>query len=241
MNEHDTAPVEAQPAPKQASRWEDYIDVFFSPAELFRRRAADRVGPPLITLLVACLLLYLIMIPANTMIVRASIPPEQQAQMGQTGLKIATYFGGVATIIYFLASTAAAAFVMWLVGRVADLRTEFSRTMLIATYAAFVVLLMQIVTGVLLLVRGDANLDIVRDLSFGPLRFFGSREMDPLPMAALRRFELAFLWRAALWAIGIRVIYKTGWGRAILIAAITWAVMFLPDLIGAAFSGARGG
>ncbi|HEX6307362.1 MAG TPA: YIP1 family protein [Longimicrobiales bacterium] len=244
MSEHETVSGQAEPVDRSASRWEDYIDVFFSPFELFRRRAQDRVGPPLLTLLGLAMLFYLVLLPANTMVVRSSIPAEQQPQITDNMLRIMTYAGVLTIPVYFAVSVAAAAFLLWLGGRVADLRTDFSRTMLIATYAAFVLLLLQVLGGVLVLIRGDVGLDVVRHLSFGPLRFVGSRDMDPLLMAVLRRFDLFYLWQAALWAIGLKVIYRTSLIRAGLIAAAAWLLFIIPGLISAAFNfgpGAQGG
>ncbi|HEX6133629.1 MAG TPA: YIP1 family protein [Longimicrobiales bacterium] len=235
MSEHETVPGQAEPV-ERVSRWEDYIDIFFSPVALFVRRAQDRVGPPLLTLLGLAMLFYLVLLPANTMVVRSSIPAEQQAQISDNMLRIMTYVGVLTIPVYFAVSVAAAAFLLWLGGRIADLRTDYSRTMLIATYAAFVLLLSQVLGGVLVLIRGEAGLDVVRDLSFGPLRFVGSRDMDPLLMAVLRRFDIFFLWQAALWAIGLKVIYRTSLARAALIAVATWAIFVLPGLVSAAFN-----
>jgi hypothetical protein len=80
--------VDTEAAPEKASRWEDYVDVFLSPVDLFRRRAADRVAPPLITLLILAVLVYLAMMPANAMMMRAAMMdnPEVADAMGQFGV-----------------------------------------------------------------------------------------------------------------------------------------------------------
>lgn len=232
MTEPQTVPTQEAAEPEKASRWEDYIDVFFSPAELFRRRARDGAGVPFLTLLVLGLVFYFLLLPANMMVVRASIPPQAQAQFSERALNFMTYGGSIMIPVVYSIMIVCAAGLLWLGGRVADMRTEFSRTLLIATYAAFVILLQQILGGVLVLVQGGVGLDIVRHLSFGPLRFVGSADMDKLQMALLRRLDLFFIWQAILWAVGLRVIYKVGYARAGAVAFATWLLFAIPGIIG---------
>lgn len=230
--DHDDVTTQADQEPTAtASRWEDYIDVYFSPFELFRRRAHDKVAPPLLTLLALGILFYLIMIPANRIVVRGSIPPEQQAQMPEGMVSMMTYFGVIGVPIMYLLMTAAAAALLWLGGRIADIRTDFSRTMLIATYASFVLLLSQILASVLVIVAGEAGFDMIRSMSFGPLRFIGSPDMDKTLVAILQRLDIFAIWQAALWAIGLSVIYKVSMARAAVIAAVVWIIFAVPGII----------
>jgi hypothetical protein len=157
----------------RTSRWEDYIDIFFSPAELYRRRAQDRVGPPLVTLLLLGVFFYFVMLPANRIIMQ------------------------------------------------------------ITTYAAFVYLLSQVAGGVAVLLHGE-GLDLIRHTSFGPLRFVGHPEMDPVMSAVLRRFDLFTLWQTVLWGVGIAVIYRVSRMQAAAMAGITWMLLALPAIVMAA-------
>lgn len=234
MNDSETVTTQAEPAPESASRWEDYIDVFFSPFELFRRRANDRVAPPLLTLIALGIVFYLVMIPANRIVVAASVPPEARAQMGEGMLRIMTYGGVIGVPIMYALMTAIAAALLWLGGRVADIRTDFSRTMLIATYAAFVLLLSQILGSVLVIVGGEAGFDMARSMSFGPLRFMGSADMNRMLMALLQRLDIFAIWQAALWAIGLSVIYRVSMGKAAAIAAVVWLLFAVPGVVMAA-------
>jgi hypothetical protein len=241
MDQDETVPTQAEPEKEKASRWEDYIDVFFSPFELFRRRAQDKVGPPLLTLLALGIVFYLVMIPANRIVVRGSVPPEAQAQMNEGMLNVMTYAGVVGVPIMYALMIAIAAALLWLGGRIVDIPTGFSRTMLIATYAAFVLLLSQILASVLVMVGGEAGFDIIRSMSFGPLRFIGSADMDKTLVALLQRLDIFAIWQAALWAIGLSVIYKVAMARAAAVAAVVWIVFAVPGIImGALGIGAPG-
>jgi hypothetical protein len=231
IDDRDALP-EAQPAREAASRWEDYVDVFFSPAELYQRRAHDRVAPPLITLLLLALVFYFVMLPANSMVMRASVGdnPDAAEMMDRFGT-LFQVLGSVFVPLTYLVMLGFAAGLLLLVGRFAGIRTAFSRTLLIATYAGFVYLLAQIAGGVAVMLHGDAGLDVVRHLSFGPLRFIGGAEPGPVVTALLRRFELFTIWQTVLWGIGIAVIYNVSRARGLVVAFITWAVIALPAIL----------
>lgn len=232
--------AEPQAPPAKVSRWEDYVDVFFSPRELYERRARDRVAPPLITLLVLATAGYFLMLPANRLIMMASLPddPQAAAAMEQMGT-VFQLIGGVFVPLTYVVVLATAAFLLWLVGRFAEMRTEFSRTMLIATYAGFVYLLAQIAGGLSVLVQGEAGLDMIRHTSFGPLRFVGSTEMNPVLTGLLRRFDIFNIWQAVLWGIGLSVIYRASRAQAAATAFAAWLLFAIPGIIGAALTAMR--
>lgn len=242
--EDQVTTTQAAEQQEKTSRWEDYIDVFMSPVELFRRRAADRVAPPLITLMLLAMVFYYVMLPANSTIMRAALAenPEAAAAMDQW-VNLFQIIGGITVPITYLVMIGFAAFVLWLVGRFAELRTDFSRTMLIATYAGFVLLLAQIAGSVAVLLHGEAGLDVMRHMSFGPMRFVGS-EASPLVAALLRRLELFTLWQVVLWGIGIAVIYNTTRARAATVAIVSWLLITIPSALMAMLNlgqNARGG
>jgi hypothetical protein len=219
----------------KVSRWEDYIDVFFSPAELFRRRAADRVGPPLVTLLVLGVVAYIAALPVAGMMMRAATAanPEAAEVMAGMGTVFALIGGLVVPITYLLVIVSAAA-LLWLAGRLVDVRAEFSRTMLIATYAAFVYLLSQVASSGAVMLHGEVGLDVVRHTSFGPLRFVEHAAMNPVLVALLRRLDAFAIWQAVLWGVGIAVIYRTTRAQAAVTAAGTWILLAVPGIVWAA-------
>lgn len=231
----DEVSTAAEPETEQASRWEDYIDVFFSPAELFRRRADDRVAPPLITLIVLALVFYVVMLPANAMVMRASVAqgtnPDAAEAMATMGTIFQVIGAIMVPIMYFIviASTAA---LLWLIGRFADIRIDFGRAMLIATYGGFIYLLAQIAGGVAVLIKGEAGLVVARDLSFGPARFLATADTPGALLGVLRRFEVFAMWQAVVWAIGIREIYRTTTARAAVVAFMTWLLFVIPGILG---------
>lgn len=220
------------PPEEPTSRWEDYVDVFLSPAELFQRRAADRVAPPLITLLALSVAFYFILLPANGMAMRASV--GESAEAAEMMERFGTLFqmlGSIFVPITYLIMLAVVAALLLVVGRFAEIRTAWSRTFLIATYGGFIYLLAQVAAGVSILVHGEAGLDVVRHVSFGPLRFLGHADMEPVLTAILRRFDLFILWQAVVWGIGVSVIYRVSRARGMAVAFATWALMTIPAVV----------
>jgi hypothetical protein len=227
-------------APEHSARWEDYIDVFVSPTALFRRRAHDSVLPPLLTLFAIGLLFYVLLLPANGMVMRAGARDEDAlAAIDRMGTFMAVAGAVMVPVLYSMV-IGTAAFLLWVGGRVADISTDFGRMLLIATYAAFVYLLSQVFGGAAALLHGEAGLDLVRDMSFGPLRFVGNESMNPALMALLRRFDIFNVWQAVLWAIGLRVLYGVTAARAAAVAAAAWILFIIPMLVGNALGAGRG-
>lgn len=238
----DQVALEPGATAERTARWEDYVDVFLSPVALFRRRASDKVGPPLITLILLGLFFYFIMLPANRMVMLATVGDDAQALEAME--RMGTVFQVVGSIfvpISYVVTIVLAGFVLMLVGRLAELPTTFSRTLLIATYAAFVYLLAQVAGGVSVLLFGGDTLDIVRDVSFGPLRFLGDSAMSRITIALLQRFEIFTLWQAVLWGIGIAVVYRASRAQAATVAALSWLLLTIPALLLAASGIGRGG
>jgi hypothetical protein len=233
------APHAPDEAPESSSRWEDLIDIYVAPAELYRRRADDRVGPPLFMLIGAAVVLYLVLLPANRLIIPATVPDDPQAAafIEQYGTLMHA-LGVVMVPVTMTLLVAFGALLLWLGARLAGVTLSPARSFLISTYAGYVLLLGQVAAAVLVLLQADGHIDIMRDLSLGPLRF---ADVDSTSAAVplLRRFELFALWQAALWGVGIRHVAGATAGRAALIAGGAWLLYAVPPLLFALFAPTR--
>jgi len=230
------------PPAEEASLWEDFVDVYFSPAQVFARRRDARWGKPMLALIGASLLLYVALIGPNSRIMMASIEqanPEAAAQLGQGRMStIMMVFGGLAVPVMMLLTTAWAAVLLMGLGRLVDVRPSFRQAMVIATYAAFVFLLAQVAIGVMVILQGSGELNAVKDLSFGALRFVE----DPmaLPGAVLplvQRVDLFAIWQAVLWGVGARAMLGASTGQAAGLAGLTWVLYALPQVALGALTG----
>jgi hypothetical protein len=231
-SEEPTQPLSSVDSAGRSSRSEDCIDVFLSPVELFERRAGDRVAPPFITLLVLAFVLYFVMLPANRIVMLASVSDNPQAleAMERFGT-IMQIVGSIFVPVTYAAVVLWSAALLWMVGRAVDIRTTFSRTVLIATYAAFIMLLSQLVVGVLVLIHGEAGLEPARHLSTGVLRFTGDVGMDRAIVPLLQRVDIFAIWQAVIWGVGIHVIHRTRAIHAAAVAAVVWLLFAAPGVL----------
>ena len=221
------APPFHEPAAPQADRWEDYIDVFISPAELFRRRARGSLTHPMVTIALLSMVIYFVMLPLNSAMFEANTQsPDAQEFMEQWG-GLFRLAGGLLVPVTVLLGIAFASAMLWIGTRLASIEVDFRDTLLIATYAAFIYLLQSVAAG-LSVMLADPPLDQVRDLSFGVLRFTGGEGMNPLVIALLGRIDLFVLWQALVWVIGLRVLGRTSTGRAVAAAAVAWLLTGIP-------------
>ncbi|HSJ14304.1 MAG TPA: YIP1 family protein [Longimicrobiales bacterium] len=220
------------PAPP-ASRWEDYIDVYFSPSELFARRAHDRALPALVTLIALGAIAYYVLFPANGIIMRASMPPEAAVPEAQRFITVMAYLGGIMVAITHLVAVLWAALLLWGIAHGVELRPSFRQALLIAAYAGFIYLLAQIAGGVLAMIYGE-GLSPMRDLSFGVSRFVDPESLPRALPPLLRRIDLFVIWQAVVWAIGVRVILHASTAQAAITAVGAWLLFALPSVIGAA-------
>lgn len=236
------------PVERKASRWEDYIDVFFSPGELYARRAHDSVAPAFWTLLLLSLVLYYAFLPVNEVVIRAGMETAraQVAAQGQDPaamagmVRFATYAGGVLGTIMLAIMVFGAALLLWLLARLVDLKATYRQGLVVAVYAGFIYLLMQLATSVLGLVLGDGITNPMGDLSFGLLRFIEPATPPGALEALLRRSELFLIWQAVVWGIGVRVVMGASRAQAAIVAAGTWLLFAVPGVVSAALGLGQG-
>jgi hypothetical protein len=220
------APVE------QKSRWEDYLDVFFAPADLFRRRGNDTLAAPLITVLLLSTAFYYIMLPAQKMLLTASMPPEAQAQMPESMLTIMPLLTGIAVPITYLVTIFIAAVLLWALARMVDRKPDFKQMMVLTTYAAFIPLLGQIAGSVAIMIHGQAGLEPMRHASFGVLRFIDPKSVPGWSLGLLARIDIFKIWQAVIWAIGFSVITQSSRAKGAIVAGAAWLLFALPGMLG---------
>ena len=230
------------PPPKQASLWEDFVDVFFSPSELFARRRDAQWWLPLIVLLAFSLLIFILLLNANERMMMASIEqsnPEALAEMGENARTFMLVFGAVGMFIMLPLMAFWTAFLLWGVGKLFDARPTFRQAMVISVYASFVFLVAQLAMGLLVTLQGTGSLDPVSDLSFGVLRFMSEPgEMSGAIVALLQRVDLFAVWQAVLWGIGLRAMLGASRGQAFGVAGVVWVLFALPQVVLGAIGGA---
>ena len=225
-------------APEKASRWEDFIDVIFSPGELFDRRANDGWFKPFLILSAVCIVLYYALLPVTGGIWEAAVmqnaregaTPEQLAQ----GAKFMKYFGGIFMWVGFLFVIAISAVITKLVSSLVEPAATWRQSFTISTYSMYVAVPQSILIAIAAFIKTQGNGTLsMNDASFGVQRFLDP-QLDPVLRTLVARADLFAIWSAILIGIGLIHVVRMPRNKAFITAAIVWALIALPGLASAA-------
>lgn len=233
----------AVPETTKTSVWEDFLDIFYAPSQVFARRENGSFGLALAVLTIGMLALYFGTRPvlepvfeaeinrqiAASMQQNPQITPEVAEQMRGFGSIMAPIMIGIGTPITVLLIGV----VLWLVGKMFDAQQTLRSAFVVATYAYFPRLLEQVVNAIQGALMGPEALTGLASISIGPARFFDPDATSPELMVLLLRVSLFTLWVTVLLAIGLKITGKISMAKAAAAAAIVWVLGALPQLMGA--------
>ena len=235
-------PVTAAAEP-QASLWEDFIDIFTSPSQVYRRRQNSGFGMPLLVLVV----LFAILIFGTKGLVQPVLDadmarqgaammkshPEITAEQLQKNREIGEKIGPIFILIFLGIAPMITGLVLWLVGKIFDSKQTASQGMMVATYASFPKVLAFVAAAVIAFLSNPERLNGMTRLTLGPGALLDPDKASPVLLALVTRLDVFTLWQTALLAIGLQVTGKVSKSNAYLAAAIVWFIGALPGLIGA--------
>lgn len=239
------APVGAAPSPEaaRASWWEDFIDIFYAPSQVYARRAGSGFGIPMlvVTLLITALAFANagVMQPimdaefarssAAAMRQNPQLTPEMMAKGRAFGEGIAKY----GTIIFMPVGMFLTGLLLWLVGKIFDARESLAAAIMVAAYAFVPRILEGVLAGVQGLLLDPSSLNGRFKLSLGLGRFLDPDTASPVLLALLGRVDVFTIWVTVLLAIGLSVTGRIPRSRAAMAAAIVWLCGAIPQLMGA--------
>lgn len=233
--------LDSAPAPaKSASRWEDFIDIFYAPSSVYERRKNSGFGIPMlvVTVIVGAIMLAnsSAMQPimdaeftrgmATAMKQNPQLTPEMMAKgraIGETFAKIGGFIG--IPIAMFITGL-----VLWIVGKFFDAKQTLAAAIMVAAYAYVPKILESILAGVQLLLMDPASLDGRYRISLGLGRFLDPNTASPMLLALLGRLDVFTIWVTVLLAIGLAVTGRIPRSKAAIAAAIVWLVGALPGV-----------
>lgn len=234
---------ETLPSLPQAKLWEDFIDIFTSPSEVFRRRQTSGFGLQLLILTVVFAILVIgtkaLVIPAlDADIARQGAKmmhshPEVTAEMLQKQQSIGEKFGFIFVIILLPIMAMLTGLVLWLVGKIFDSKANGTQALVISTYAFFPKILALVAGGLIAYLSNPDRLNGMTRLSVGVGAFLDPDKTSPLVLALLTRVDLFTIWETVLIAIGLQVIGKVPKAQSYIAAALVWLIGALPGVLGA--------
>ena len=225
------------------SIWEDFIDIFYVPSQVFARREHGSVWPPLIIITLLSGALFYLNSGALQPIFDAEFDrgmasalrdnPKMPAEAIEKMRAIGTRVGQIGMLVFMPFGMLGVAGVMWVAGKLVDARQTFHAALVVAAYAFAPRILQFAINGVQAMFLDPSQLDGQFRLSFGPGRFMDPDETSPLLLAAIGRLDVFTIWITVLVAIGLAVTGRIPVQRAAIAAVIVWVMGGVPGIFGA--------
>jgi hypothetical protein len=237
-----TVPATSSAAP-QTSLWEDFIDIFTSPSEVFRRRENSGFG---MQLLIVTVLFAIIVLGTKSLVqpvfdaemarqtaqvlkAHPEITADQMSKQMAMGAKLAPIF----IIIVIPISILLTGLVLWVVGKFFESKQMAQAAIMVASYAFVPRIVGTVVGAIIAYFSNPDRLTSAARITVSLGQFLDPDKTSPVLMALLTRVDLFVLWQTALLAIGLQVTGKVSKSNSYIAAALVWLIGALPAVLGA--------
>lgn len=230
-------------ASPKASLWEDFVDIFYQPSEVFARRRDGKFGLALLFLAVTSGILFVLFRNGLGPIFDAEIArsnattlaanPELSAEQLAQGQAMMEKFAGVGYVIGMPIAVVLTGLVLWLVGKLFDAKQSVAAAVMIATYSQFPRLIELCVNAVQGIMMSPENITSRFSVSLGLARFLDSASIHPLLLALIGSVDVFTIWVTILIGIGLYVVAGVKKESAAIAAMLVWLVSLVPALFGA--------
>ena len=220
------------PAPAStAALWEDLIDIFYAPSQVYERRRDGRFGLALVALIVLTALfvglfwnvIQSMFAATAEMSLRAAVAKGQMStEQVQAARNMGGTMGGILAVLAVPIGCLLTAFLVWLFGKLLDAPTKFGQAMAIVTLAQIPRTLSWLAIGLQGLL-GDPDKPIFAYL-IGPTRFMDPESTSHMVLGLLSRFDLFIIWATILIAIGVSVIARVSRAKGAMVALAVWLI-----------------
>lgn len=234
---------DVEPGSGRASLWEDFVDIFYAPSQVFARRADGKFGMPLLFLVVVCAVLAFLTKNAMQPVMDAEFArrsaemmrknPNLTAEQMASGRGFFETFGPIFFAIGITVSVFGTGLVLWLVGKLFDAKESVAAAIMIATYAEMPRIVQILVNAAQGLFMAPEKLTSMYSVGISPARFMDPDHASPVILALASRVDPFVIWITVLLAIGLHVVGKIPKQQAYIAAAIVWVAGVLPAVFGA--------
>ena len=250
-----TPTAEAYEAPASAAKpaplWEDFIDIFYAPSQVFERRRNANPWPMilLITALVTIIgvLTWNSLAPVYEAEFRAmaakqmAANPQMTADAMETGLKFQMgirRWAGVMIPIGILI----AALPVWLLGRIVGAKEmTYTRALVVVAWSSIISVVGALALGLQGLLLDVSTITTPDKLSLSAARFVDKSTTSSFLYTTLKALDVFGLWSLIVMTIGVRVTGRATKNAAIAFAVTWFLVAILFGVAGAAWQAKAGG
>ena len=228
--------------PAAASLMEDFVDIFTSPSEVFRRRMGSNGWVPLAIIVVLSAVLYFatkgLLQPVfdaewarQLAKVSAKDPAAATAMEGSRGM--VEKFGALFVIIGLPISMALTGVVLWLVGKIFGSAATVGDAIMVAIYAWVPRVLSFVASAVIMLMMDPAKVNSMFSATLSAGKIMDPDATSPVLFVLAGRVDVFIIWQTVLLAIGLSVVGKIPRTQAYIAAALVWFLGACPALLGA--------
>jgi hypothetical protein len=232
----------ATPQTPNAGIWEDFIDIFHQPSQVFDRRRNGQFGLALLLLVVFFAVLYIALNNGLAPITDAEIS-KQMAAMAEKNPGMASgdmssargameKFAMFGAIIFIPVGVFLGAVLLWIVARFIDAKIAFAASMMIITYSQMPRLIELVASALQGLFLAPESISSRYSVQIGPARFLDN-DSNQILQTILGGLDLFTIWVCVLVAIGLAVVARVSIRKAAIASGIIWIVGLLPGLFAA--------
>ena len=232
------ARIAAEPT---ASRWEDFIDIFYTPSSVFARRATSGFLLPMLVVTVLTGALYIMNSGVWSQVMdaemsRALAKQSQQltAEQVQTMRRISDTMAKIGAFLFVPIGIFLTGLMLWVCGKFVEAKQTLSQATMVASFAFMPRIIEALVVAVQGLLMDPASFNGRWRVSLGIGRFLDPDATSPALLALVGRLDVFTIWVTVLLAIGLAVTGRISRGRAAIAAAIVWLLGAAPLLLQAA-------
>jgi hypothetical protein len=236
MTESASAAAPAKPA--QSSFWEDVIDIFFQPADVFRRRQNRSVWPPMLFVALSVGVIFfatfntlepaigadIARAGAKAMATNPQVTQEILDKQRSIGENVTRY--GISVVM--LVTMFIVGIVAWLLGKLVGSQQTFQAALVVAAWAYVPRVIGAVIGGVQGLLMDPDKLNSAMAITLSPARFMDPDTANPGLIQLAARLDVITLWVTVLLAIGLYVTGKVSKQRAVVFGILIWVVGSLP-------------
>ena len=232
----------AVPAPKPPSVWEDFVDIFTSPTQVFERRQNGGFALQLIVLTVIIFAIYLGTKPLlqplfdNMFDKQMAAMQRQNPALTPDKLEAGRAIGEKFAMIFVLFGTPVIVLLVglatWIVGKFFDSKQTLHAAFVVATYAYFPKIFASVAGALIAYFTDPSRLTSPGMITLGPAYLLGPNA-SPVLSALVTRLDVFTIWVTILIGIGLHVTGKIPKSKAYAAAAIVWLLGAIFPVLGA--------
>jgi hypothetical protein len=227
------------PPPSKAGLWEDFIDIFYQPAQVFERRRDGQFGMALFAYVIISIILFFALHNGLAPVIDAEVAKAAAAAAAKnpqlTSDQLASMqgtmekFGAVAFVIFLPIGIFIAGFILWIASKIVGAGVAFAGAMMVATYSQFPRIVETVLNAIQGLLLPGEMISSRYSVQMGPARFLDPHA-NPFLLAVLGGLDLFTIWVIVLMAIGISVVARVSRSTGAMAAIILWFVSLIPAL-----------